>query len=75
MVFLSFVELYNNTFYDLLADAHDIGSGNTTDHITVHETPTRGVFLKGSSKLRVPVTNASEVLYDWGTAQFTTLPV
>ena len=58
MVYLSYVELYNNYFYDLLAGSTD-ASG---DRISIHDsTSFRGVYLTGSSHLRTHVSSAEDV--------------
>ena len=90
MVFLTFVELYNNTLYDLLAGisgqsennamqanlhhsshshshghGHAHGHGHTTGDggsLKIHEHPTRGIQLSGSSTIRTPVASAEEAL-------------
>jgi len=77
MVFLSFVELYNNTLHDLLAPTgvHDGGASSSSSSnihapshsgtdgpIKIHEHPQRGVQLSGSATLRTPVASAEEAL-------------
>ena len=68
MVFLTFVELYNNTFYDLLAnevpgDYNGNGSGKEgSAGLKLHEHPVRGMHLTGSPTLRLPVASAEEAL-------------
>eukprot|EP00605_Chrysophyceae_sp_TOSAG23-4_P002286 GSChrysophyteH1.ASY1.ANO1.2532.1 assembled CDS len=56
MVFVTFVELYNNTFYDLLANEvpGDYNSSNKND--------SGGMHLTGSPTLRMPVASAEEAL-------------
>jgi kinesin family member 15 len=75
MVFLTFTELYNNTFYDLLASS--IPADDTYNEyqssakvlcsanpgaLKLQEHPVRGMQLVGSPTLRLPVTSAEETL-------------
>ncbi len=69
MVFLTFVELYNNTFYDLLAsevpgDYNNISAnnGSNSSGLKLHEHPVRGMHLTGSQTLHTPVGSAEEAL-------------
>lgn len=64
MVFLTFVELYNNTLYDLLSGLapHTTSLSPENGPLKIHEHPTRGIQLSGSSTLRTPVGSAEEVL-------------
>jgi hypothetical protein len=70
MVFLTYVEIYNNTFNNLLGGAQEIkvngswqGSSSTpSSKIEIREHPNRGVYLSGGHNLRVPVTSATEVM-------------
>lgn len=69
MVFVTFVELYNNTFYDLLANdvPTDYNNNTASGHGTggglkLHDHPTRGMQLSGSPTLRMPVASAEEAL-------------
>ncbi len=72
MVFLTFVELYNNTFYDLLASdvPTDYNGSSSSGHggnsglggLKLHDHPTRGMQLSGSATLRTPVASAEEAL-------------
>eukprot|EP00937_MAST-01D_sp_MAST-1D-sp2_P000913 g913.t1 len=59
---LSFVELYNNHFRNLLAPASPAALRASTTKIEVHESESLGVHLTGPRNLRVPVTAAEEVL-------------
>lgn len=59
MVYLSYVELYNNYFFDLLSEHPDL----TCDRVTLRDSNTfRGVYLTGSPSIRKPVSSAEEVL-------------
>ncbi len=73
MVFLTYVELYNNTLYDLLSSdishfsaqtngAMSHTSINDNVGIKIHDHPTLGIQLSGSSTLRIPVSSAEEAL-------------
>ena len=73
MVFLTYVELYNNTLYDLLSSdtthfsaqtngAMSHSSVNDNLGIKIHDHPTSGIQLSGSSTLRIPVSSAEEAL-------------
>lgn len=63
LVRLSFVELYNNSFRNLLGSDGDGGSkGQPTKPIDVREAPDGGVFLDGPPGLSVPVTSATAAL-------------
>ena len=73
MVFLTYVELYNNTLYDLLSGdishfsaqtngAMSHSSVNDNAGIKIHDHPTLGIQLSGSSTLRIPVSSAEEAL-------------
>ena len=53
---LTFVELYNNKFKDLLADPA------TPSNVLLRDTPSKGVFLTGSATLDVPVATVDEAL-------------
>jgi hypothetical protein len=63
MICLSYIELYNNQLYDLLAADggqylanHESGGG-----LKIHEHPSRGVYVTGSPSLRTPVSSPEEV--------------
>ena len=56
MVFISYIELYNNVLYDLLS--FDQPSSNI---LTLHDTH-EGVQISGSSTIRTPVSSAEEAL-------------
>jgi hypothetical protein len=63
MVFLTYVELYNNSLYDLLASElpeseESTGGGG----LKLHEHPIKGMQISGSSTLRTPVSSAEEAL-------------
>ena len=60
MIYLSYIELYNNVLYDLLSSQSL--SGNTTGTVKLHEHPDKGVIMTGSSSLRTPVSSVSEVM-------------
>ena len=75
MVFLSFVELYNNSLHDLLAPDTPSSSSSSSSSsalmhapahtdgpIKIHEHPQRGIQLSGSPGLRTPVASAEEAL-------------
>lgn len=59
MVFLSYIELYNNMLFDLLS-SQTLDETNGT-HLKLREHPARGVVVSGSSSLRMPVGSAEEV--------------
>ena len=61
MVFLSYVELYNNSLYDLLASELPNGDENTSG-LKLHEHPTKGMQISGSRTLRTPVASADQAL-------------
>ena len=61
MVFLSYVELYNNSLYDLLASELPNGDENTSG-LKLHEHPTKGMQISGSNTLRTPVASAEQAL-------------
>lgn len=56
MVFISFIELYNNVLYDLLSFDQQSSS-----ILTLHDTHD-GVQITGSSTIRTPVSSAEEAL-------------
>lgn len=60
MVFLSYVELYNNSLYDLLAS--ELPDGDEILGLKLHEHPKKGMQISGSSTLRTPVTSANQAL-------------
>jgi hypothetical protein len=61
MVRMSYVELYNNQFRDLLAS--NAGSqASTRAKIELHENKAMGVYLTGSPTLKTPVTSANRAL-------------
>lgn len=67
MVFLTYIELYNNTLHDLLAfepSSPQYMNSSTYDAntIKIHEHPTLGIQLSGSPSIRTPVSSAEEVL-------------
>jgi Kinesin motor domain len=72
MIHVTYVEIYNDKFYNLLAGAatdehiEPIVPASQRDRdkkIEIREHPVRGVYLSGGSgKLRVPVTSAATVL-------------
>ena len=53
LVHLTFVELYNNHFRNLL-DSHSNSPGKK---IEIHESKSEGVHLRGPGNLRIPVTS------------------
>ena len=55
-VYLTFIELYNNTLYDLLSN------NNCQDTLKIHEHPTKGITITGSSTIRLQVNSANETL-------------
>jgi hypothetical protein len=62
LVHISYVELYNNIFRNLL---HDLGNRNADDRlkkIEIHENKRSGVHLTGPSNLRLAVTNVEQAL-------------
>lgn len=58
LVFLSYVELYNNFLYDLLTPPGTL----TSPHLKLHEHPEQGVMITGSDTLRIPVHSYEETL-------------
>jgi hypothetical protein len=64
MVRMSYVELYNNQFRDLLAFGSDASkiAGSPRAKIELHENKTMGVYLTGSPSLKTPVTSAERAL-------------
>jgi Kinesin motor domain len=72
MIHVTYVEIYNDRFYNLLAgaaaDDHaeplvPVSQRDRDKKIKIREHPIRGVYLSGGSgKLRVPVTSAAAVL-------------
>lgn len=70
MVFLTYVELYNNTLYDLLSSdtPQILGFNNSSNENTgggglkIHDHPTLGIQLSGSSTIRTPVSSAEDAL-------------
>jgi hypothetical protein len=58
MVFLSYVELYNNHLYDLLSKVESL----EYSPVRIHEHAVRGIILTGSPTLRTPVSSAEEAL-------------
>lgn len=59
MVFLSYIELYNNSLYDLLNSNSGVDGEST---VRLHEHPTQGIIVTGSKSLRTPVHSAEEAL-------------
>lgn len=76
---MSYIEVYNNHFVNLLASAHDVAASDAIssgtdetgakeaephhpnmERIDIHESHQLGVFLSGSSRIRVEVKNADE---------------
>ena len=63
MVFLTYVELYNNFLYDLLEDpSADGGVGGNGSGLKIHDQPNVGVQLTGSTTIRTPVSSAEDCL-------------
>jgi Kinesin motor domain len=72
MIHVTYVEIYNDRFYNLLAGAATddhaeslvlVSQRDRDKKIEIREHPIRGVYLSGGSgKLRVPVTSAAAVL-------------
>jgi hypothetical protein len=63
MVFLTYVELYNNFLYDLLEDpSAEGGVGGGGSGLKIHDQPNVGVQLTGSSTIRTPVSSAEDCL-------------
>jgi hypothetical protein len=63
MVFLTYVELYNNFLYDLLEDpSSEGGVGGGGSGLKIHDQPNVGVQLTGSSTIRTPVSSAEDCL-------------
>ena len=60
MVFITYVELYNNVLYDLLAP--DLPLGEDNSGLRLHEHPKKGVVITGSPTIRTPVSSANEAL-------------
>ena len=60
MVFITYVELYNNVLYDLLAP--DLPLGEDSSGLRLHEHPKKGVIITGSPTIRTPVSSANEAL-------------
>ena len=60
MVFLTYVELYNNGLYDLLANDLPLGEENVG--LKLYEHPKKGVIITGSPSIRTPVASAEEAL-------------
>jgi hypothetical protein len=58
MVFLSYIELYNNILYDLLATDQSSSSSN----LKIHDHPVHGITVSGSPTIRTPVTSVEETL-------------
>ena len=62
MVFLTYVELYNNFLYDLLEDpSAEGGVGGGGSGLKIHDHP-NGVQLTGSTTIRTPVSSAEDCL-------------
>jgi hypothetical protein len=60
---MTYVELYNNDFRDLLTPPTDMQSLNPTKvKIVIHDSEARGVYLEGSPHLRTPVTTATQAM-------------
>lgn len=59
MVFLTYVELYNNVLYDLLAPEMP---GEECSGLRLHEHPKKGVTITGSPTIRTPVCSAEEAM-------------
>lgn len=68
MVQMSYVELYNNNFRDLLARESQFFSSTSVPEdkkpprIQIHESPNEGAYLTGSDQLRITVTSAAEAI-------------
>jgi hypothetical protein len=66
MVFLSYVELYNNTLHDLLDPSTSTSlvdsSSSTTSGLQIHESALRGVHVTGSPHLRTPAASVEEAM-------------
>jgi hypothetical protein len=64
MVFLTYIELYNNVLYDLLGNELPVGDAASHAHssLKLHEHPIKGVYLTGSSTIKTPVSSAEEAL-------------
>jgi len=62
MVFLSYTEVYNEAFYDLLSPTFDASHRVPSYKIQLRDSHQRGVYLTGSPTLRTPVTSAQQVL-------------
>jgi kinesin family protein 3/17 len=60
MVFLTYIELYNNILYDLLG--YDLPDDNDSGALKLREHPTKGVYITGSSTIKTPVSSPEEAL-------------
>ena len=61
MVCLTYVELYNNHLYDLIAEPSSNPS-DSNSNLKIHEHPQRGIYLTGSSGIRTPVSSLEEAI-------------